>query len=373
MSQDGIGVVLDAGSQCMKAGFAEEPFPRCVVPTTVGRFRRAGLIDGIPLIYCGREAVRKRGLSHLTWPVKKGLIQDWDEMEKLWHHVFYKELHVPPEECMILHSVHPLMERKDKEKMTEILFESFATKSLYLAKSPALVLHASGKTSGVVWKNGYSCSYAAPVFEGFPLRHSTITSELTGEALTDRLQKLMAKNGYSFTTLFERDILNRIKAELCYVCQDYATEMTKSSSQDKIHFDLPDGQRILLGEERFQCPEILFQPSLDSLNCRNVVEMVCDSINCCDEDYKTLFYNNIVVSGGSSIFSGFSERLKAELILKTKKLPEVKVNVDGISNRQFATWIGGSLLASLGSMKGFWLTSEEYVDAGSDRVNYKFF
>ncbi|XP_059055391.1 uncharacterized protein LOC131849347 [Achroia grisella] len=373
MSKDDIGVVIDAGSQYTKAGFSADTFPRCVVPTVVGRFRRAGLLDGIPTIYCGADAVRNRGISHLTWPVRDGLIQDWDEMEKLWHYVFYKHLHVPPDEARIMHAVHPLMERKDKEKMAEILFETFAISGLYLAKSPALVLHASGKTSGVVWENGYSCSYAAPVFEGFPLNYSTITSQLSGEALTARLQTLMAANGYSFTTAIERELLNQIKVDVCYISQDYAAEIKSSSSENKVRYDLPDGQHVLLGDERFQCPEVMFQPALAGLNCQSVTDTICSSITKCDEDYRTLFYNNIVISGGSSKFPGLSKRLLAELTLKPKTLAKVNVNVDGIPNRQYATWVGGSLLASLGSMKGFWLTSEEYEDAGSDRVSYKFF
>lgn len=95
--------------------------------------------------------------------------------------------------------------------MAEILFESFAIESLYIAKSPALVLHASGRTSGIVWENGYSCSYAAPVFEGFPLKYATVTSPISGKMLTERLQSLFFKTGYSFTTPFELDVLDQIK------------------------------------------------------------------------------------------------------------------------------------------------------------------
>lgn len=95
--------------------------------------------------------------------------------------------------------------------MTEILFESFTIKGLYLMKSPVLALHASGKTTGIVWEGGYTCSYVAPVFEGFPLKHATILSPLNGNLLTDRLQTLLLKTGYSFTTPFERDLLNEMK------------------------------------------------------------------------------------------------------------------------------------------------------------------
>lgn len=98
--------------------------------------------------------------------------------------------------------------------MAEILFESFTIQDLYLAISTPLVLHASGRTSGVVWENGYSCSYASPVFEGFPLKHATVSSEINGNVLTDRLQSLLSQKGFFFTTAIERDILEGIKVTL---------------------------------------------------------------------------------------------------------------------------------------------------------------
>lgn len=95
--------------------------------------------------------------------------------------------------------------------MTELLFESFTVRALYLAKSPVLSIYASGRTSGLVWENGYECSYVAPVFEGFQLKHSTVITPITGKVLTNRLQRLMLDRGYSFTTPYEIDLLNEIK------------------------------------------------------------------------------------------------------------------------------------------------------------------
>lgn len=95
--------------------------------------------------------------------------------------------------------------------MSEILFESFTVKGLCLMKSPILALHASGRTSGIVWEGGFSCSYVAPVFEGFPLRHATILSPLNGQLLTNRLQNFLAETGYSFTTDVEKDLVNSMK------------------------------------------------------------------------------------------------------------------------------------------------------------------
>ncbi|XP_023941731.2 uncharacterized protein LOC112048435 [Bicyclus anynana] len=370
-SSETVAVVIDAGSQSTKAGFAGEPFPRCVIPTAVGRFRQDGLLDCVPDIYFGNEAILKRGISKLTWPIKSGMVNNWHEMENFLHHIFYRELHVAPEESRVLLAIHPLTEKSDKEKIAEILFESFSVNSIYLATSSALVLHASGRTSGIVWDNGYSCSYAAPVFEGFPLKHATVCSNIVGDFLTTQLQRMLYEIGYSFTTNIERDLLEKIKAELCYVAIDYEDELKKSSNSTQ--YNLPDGQHVLVGEERFKCPEIMFQPSLQGYSYPSIVDDICSSINKCDLDYKALFFDNIVMSGGSSMFKGLPERLGVELARRVCDLPGIRATVDAMSTRNYLAWAGGSIVASLNSAKEFSMTRKEYEDVGVEKVHYKFY
>ncbi|KAI8431257.1 hypothetical protein MSG28_001286 [Choristoneura fumiferana] len=369
--EDSIGVVFDIGSQWAKAGFAGESAPRAVFQSTVGR--KPGLTDGFPEVYCGREAILKRGVSQLTWPVQEGLIEDWEEMEKLWHHTFYKELMVAPEESRVMHAVHPLVPERHKEQMAEILFETFAVNSIYLAQSPALVVHASGRTSGVVWENGFACCYAAPVFEGFPLKHSIITSPITGQAITKGLQSLLSNIGYSFTTAIEIELLERIKAEICYVAEDYEEELSfkKSGGDSKVRYELPDGQHVLLDQERFQCPEVLFRPALQGFSCPSIVDDICKCISRCDMDFQGMFFDNIVISGGTSQFTGIEHRLTRELALR----PRLAGSGGAVAAAAFAhaAWGGGAILAELRSARGRWMSSGEYEDGGAGRVHHKFF
>lgn len=86
-----------------------------------------------------------------------------------------------------------------------------------------------------------------------------------------------------------------------------------------------------------------------------------------------MFYNNIVIAGGSSKFPGMTERLTTELRKRTVKIPGFKVNIDSMPFKQFSAWAGGSLLASLDGLKGFWLTRKEYEDGGPEAVCTKFF
>ncbi|KAI5640927.1 actin domain-containing protein [Phthorimaea operculella] len=375
---DDLKLVIDAGSRFTKAGFAGDHFPRASFPTAVGRFRHQGCIDGFPDMFFGQEAIANRGTCNLTWPVEEGLIKNWDEMERIWFSIFYKSLLVPSEKCRVLHSVHPLVPQRDRERMAEIFFESFAVSGLNLVKSPILTLHASGRTTGLVYENGACSSFVTPVFEGYPLLHTMTTCDLTGEALTRRLAAMIAELGYSFTTSAEMALIDEMKIKLCYIARNYKEECENSAASDQttVRFDLPDGQHVLLSDERFKCTEVLFQPSLAGLACPSVAEYIMQSIQKCDIDIRHKMYENIVISGGSTQFPGFGTRLVYELtsLMKAKKLDfSKKVKLDELPTRQTVTWVGGSMLASLDHMKGFWMTKDEYDDIGPDRVNYKFY
>lgn len=161
---------------------------------------------------------------------------------------------------------------------------------------------------------------------------------------------------------------------MCYVSPDYNKELTTSKlSNESISFKLPDGQDVYLGSERFEVPEILFQPSLQEFDSPSIVDVICSSIYKCDLEYKRLFFNNIVISGGTSMFKGLPERLSVELSRRIIDQPGIKATVDAMPSRSIAAWTGGSILASLKSVKGFWMTKQEYEDGGAERVHYKFY
>lgn len=128
---------------------------------------------------------------------------------------------------------------------------------------------------------------------------------------------------------------------------------------------------MLVGEEQYLCPEMLFRPLKE--NGANIVDDICSSISKCDIDYKSLFFGNIVIAGGTSLFKGLPERLSMELSKRVIGQPEIVAKVDAMPSRQYGAWVGGSILASLKSSEGFWMTKNEYNDNGAERVHYNFF
>ncbi|MBZ3889173.1 Actin, alpha cardiac muscle 2, partial [Sciurus carolinensis] len=387
-------VICDYGSGCSKAGFAGSEAPHAVFPTVLGKLRHDPLWlliaeggDRLPrgLTRCcvfqsvlvgmeeedwfiGEEAQNNRGMLNLQYPISRGTVTSWDNLEKIWHHSFYHVLHVAPEQHPLMVTEPPLSKISTKEKVSQILFETFGVPALYIANSGVLSLYSSGQTSGTTIESGEGMTYFVPIIDGCPLLQSTVQMDIAGQDLTSYLLQLLADSRNLLVSTADREFVRDMKEKCCYVALDFDLEKSKDSllpCQDR--FLLPDGQEITLRQEHFLCPEVLFQPNLIGRNSLGMPMTVFRCISSCNPRHWKALFSHIILSGGTGSCTGLRSRLQREI----DKLvcPAFNTQVYTSPYAKYGAWVGGSILCSLSTFKDMWVTNKEYKDMGSSAVS----
>lgn len=259
-----------------------------------------------------------------------------------------------------------------REKMAEIMFESFQVSALYITNPAVLALYASGRTEGLVLDCGEDVSCAVPATQlsadSFQCLDAIERQDVAGRDVTEYLlTKLVSTKGTGFIDYYTaREYTERC----CYIASDVNKENEAYKNKT---YQLPDGTLFDIGKECFMCPEVLFNPNLSPLNLTDGIhKMVERSLGRCaqhDETLQKMLYANIILAGGCTMLPGFRDRMMAELSATAPASTEVKVIAP--PERRSSSWIGGSVISSLTVFEKYSTSKAEYKEHGPNIIHHK--
>lgn len=366
-------IILDNGTGMLKIGYAGEMQPRALVPTILGlpkkkslHFKETSILQMEPNLFNTKQS----SLS-LTYPMVNGIIDNWKDMEILWHHLFDQELQIDPKNHPLMITEVPLNPKYHRENIAQVMFEKFQVPALQICTPNILSLYASGRTTGLILDCGEGVTSLVPIYDAFVIPLGVCRQNLAGLDLTNYLKILLNQKGYNFLTTCEHEVARDIKETTCYIPLDYNNELklNKNSHNCLTQYLLPDGNHIQIINERFQTPELVFNPKLASYEYKSVHQAVYESISMCEIDIRKNIWSNIILTGGGTMFPGFVERLQFEL---DRLAPNgAKVKLHATPERKYTAWIGGAVLASLSTYEKMWVMKTDYEEYGTQSIHQK--
>merc|ERR1712223_2173532 len=314
---------------------------------------------GLQDTYVGSSAQALRGILAISQPLKGGTVQDWDDLEAIWQHVYSRELGVSASDLPALVTLPPLATRQEESTMAEILVEKLGVPALYLANKAVMSLYGGGQMTGGAVDSGQDATYIVPAYQGNPIQDATLVLKVGGRQVTEHLMTQLMNGKYSFpddnfllwrkkkktkfTVSSKLEIIREMKEQYCYVSLDYDASLTDPAFQEE-SVRLPDGNMIVMGQQKFSAPEIIFQPGLASKKTCGLGELVYYSLMKCDE------------------------KVRGELAELSCLLPEgQEARVKALPNRELLSWVGGARLSNLSSFQRFWVTKADYQEKGLTR------
>jgi actin-related protein len=373
-------LVIDNGSRFIKCGFAGEDKPISCFPAMIGsnisgtnEYIGSYAVDAVDALDAV-DAVSDDQINvlNLRYPINHRIVRDWNDMEKLWHHTFDNELKVNPMDYPVLLTDAPLNPKANREKMVQIMFETFNVPTLYIANEAVLALYASERITGIVLHSADDVTHVVPIFEGYALQNAIIRLDYAENDLIDYLMKMLNESKCEVTSTTVADIITN--SNLCYVAHDFEEELKSAESSIELvkPYELKNGEVIEINNERFRCCEALFQPKLiDKNESPGIHVAIYESIMKCDCDIRKELYGNIILSGSCTMFDGIVERLTREIKLLAPAA--VTIKVVGKPERRDSVWIGGSILASTDTFQSVMITRADYDEWGPSIVHRKCF
>ena len=397
-------LVFDLGTFNHRIGYSGEDSPKCVYQPLVGENSGKYYFNEYGLRY------NKPGTKIYPFMNTDGTIKDFDLFEKTINYLLKETMTLDLSDHPVLFSEPSLHNKENRKKLTEFMFEKYKIPAIYICKNSVLSGFSCGRSTCLVFDSGHNMTYAVPVNEGYALQKCLIKNNVAGDYITNLVeQKLNSKNievnpsfyfkrkkdgdkykttyirdevknlyDHSYYNFWKKEIIRDIK-ETCLITNDEPLkynsekdEFIQTSISPELIYDLPDGNTINLEEQRSLILERVFNPIKDINGFNGYHQMVNDAISKADLEIKKELYSNIFLCGGNTLFSGFAERFQKQISSSNKQIIKLKI-ITHPSNteRKFSTWIGGSILTSLGTFHQLWLSKSEFEEHGPNIIERK--
>jgi actin beta/gamma 1 len=400
-------VVVEIGSQQTKAtlsaGLDDVDTSPCTFTTVLGRPRMPGF--GVDSTHFGADAFGKRGILNLNYPIQDGHLVNENDFSLFWGYLL-KKLRLPgPKGSNVVLVVAADTTQKEKERLCEIIFETYGHSRLAIFSNEVCAAVASGREDALVLNVGYDSCRVVPVYQSHPLFYAIEKIPIGVNQVLDVFMQLLAEKGnsYVFYPSQKLGVVSDIFAQLGYISLDFERDMQISNSLAKSFDYFPADITLTLDKERFQATELWFQPNLCFGGWEKKVEeglpkVIAHSLSKCVDrqsdqvlptstdnyfgllppelheqiyqylpkfDLRSTLLNNVILTGSPSLLPGWSERLHKEL---SQCFPShtTTINIIAPPQRDYSGWLGGTIL---GRNPQIWnatsVTSQQFVERGS--------
>ena len=281
-------IVFDNGSGYLKAGLSNKETPMFTLPALIGRpmLRYKQKIENVELkpLMIGDEVTPVRSMLELSYPMEEGIIKNAEDMKLLWDYVLNIKLGIDKDDFKdrkLLMTEAPNNPDRNKEVMAEILFDKLGIGYFNIEPQAKMTLYAEGEETGVVLDSGDGVTHVIPIFSNYLLTHQIKRLDIAGRHITNYLTRLLQMKGYAFNSTADFETVREIKEKYCFVSCDISSDrkLDLETSFYNSESKLPDGRKIHISNEKFEAPEILFQPHLVQNEMPGVHEMLYNSIN----------------------------------------------------------------------------------------------
>jgi actin-related protein 3 len=402
MSVSGLpAIVIDNGTGYTKMGYAGNIEPQFIIPTAISAKKvdtnKPANLDDLDF-HIGDDAELTSKTNGINYPVRKGQVDNWTQMEQVWQHSIFKYLRAEPEDHYFCLTEPPLNPPENREFAAEVFFETFNVPGLYIAVQAVLALCASWTSpqvtertlTGTVIDSGDGVTHVIPVSDGYVIGGSIKSMDLAGRTVTQFIQNLLLEREEDVPPAQRQEVAKQIKEKWCYVCPDIVKEFGRYDLKPQEWMKVYEGVndiskkpfRCDVGYERFLGPEVFFNPEIFSNDEPLSLPIQVDQcVQSTPVDCRRGLYKNIVLSGGSTMFKDFSKRLQRDVrkfvdnrqeksialggdAAKNVQVVPIDVRVISHGMQRYAVWFGGSMLSSTADFYKACHSKAQYEEVG---------